>query len=134
MTIEFKKVQIRVSELQTNVVAVAPWEVAVLQAIYGEDEAKVVGTMDIDRAAPEPADEFARLAVRYGPKHAEMPVVAAVYGKFGPGVAALAQAIEKACGEVGTNGPLSDEQIDAISAEGDEAQAQVSAADIEDLL
>lgn len=137
MSIRFDKVTIRISELQTTTVTVAPWETPVLQAIYGE-EAEVTGSEEVDRAAPEANDEFARLAVRYGPKNAETPVVAAVYGSFGPGVAKLASEIKRSTSGVVSRleaadalevPQLTDEQIDAIAAQGDIAQSKVSPAD-----
>jgi hypothetical protein len=136
MSIKYQEVTIRISELQTQTVTVAPWEVPILQAIYGEGDAQVTGGADVDRDPPGAADEFARLANRYGPKNAETPVVAAVYGKFGPGVAALAEAIEKSAGSVGAKAPsgeLSDDQIDAIMAKGDAKQDAVTAG-IDDLI
>ena len=89
----FIKVQIRASELNTHIVVVAPWEVSVLQALYGEDAA-VVGEQEVSRELPDAADEFSRLASRYGPRNADMPVVASVYGNYGPGVNALAKEIK----------------------------------------
>ena len=123
-SIEFDVLLIRVSELQTTRVVVAPWETPVLRAMYGEDV----------------EDEFARLALKYGPKNSETPIVAAVYGNFGPGVAKLRNAINRVYGVDGSvieSGvaedevpELTEEQIDAISAAGDAAQAVVAPTEI----
>ena len=137
MTIEYEKVQVRCSEMQTQVVEVPHWETPVLQAIYGEEDAVVIGTVEVDRKPPDPQDEFARLANRYGPKNKETPVVAAVYGSFGPGVAALARVINN---DAPAEEPqpvadgLSDAEVDAIASAGDEKQAQVVGDSIDDLL
>lgn len=112
----FDKVTVRVSELQTTTVVCAPWETPILQAIYGEDEAVVTGEEEVDRELPDPQDEFTRLAVRYGPKNSDTPVVAAVYGNFGPGFRALERAMQ-ACVEQELEIPeLSDERIAEIAA------------------
>lgn len=128
MSIRFDKVTIRVSELQTTPVVVAPWETPILQAMYGE-EAQVVGHVEIERELPGAADEFARLAQRYGPKNSETPIVAAVYGNFGPGVNALGKAIRDAENgfeqEVLVGGEvvgLTDEEIDKVMAADEEKQ------------
>ncbi len=134
-SIEFDVLLIRVSELQTTRVVVAPWETPVLRAMYGED-VEEVGKEEVTRAAPDVEDEFARLALKYGPKNSETPIVAAVYGNFGPGVAKLRNTINRAYGVSGEGAvaiesgvdevpELTDEQIDAISAAGDAAQAAV---------
>lgn len=126
--IQFDKVEVRVSELQTTVVTCAPWETPILQAIYGEDSAEVIGQEAVDRKLPDPQDEFTRLAVRYGPKNAETPVVAAVYGNFGPGLNALRRAIS-ACAEVAEKPlevpELTTEQVAAIEAKYKDTQPEL---------
>jgi len=93
--LRFLELDIRVSELQTTRVSVASWEYPVLQAVWG-DSVNLSHETLIDRKAPDPADEFRRLANRYGSAEVEgTPFVAAVYGQFGPGVTALAQAIRE---------------------------------------
>lgn len=135
MTIRFDKVTIRVSELQTHTVVVGPWETPILQAMYGE-ECSVTGNENVKRPPPEAADEFARLAQRYGPKNSDMPIVAAVYGRYGPGVNALQSAINKAAGvpDAVVAAPvtppevepvLSDAEVDAIVAAGDDKQTEI---------
>ena len=93
--LRFLELDIRVSELQTTRVSVASWEYPVLQAVWG-DSVNFANEVLIDRKAPDPADEFRRLANRYGSAEVEgAPFVSAVYGQFGPGVTALAQAIRE---------------------------------------
>tara|TARA_R100001143_G_scaffold28420_2_gene28095 strand:+ start:13477 stop:13950 length:474 start_codon:yes stop_codon:yes gene_type:complete len=134
MKIKFDKVRIHVSELQTSVVEVAPWETPILQAIYGEEEAVVEESFEIERERPDAADEFARLANRYGPKNSDTPVVAAVYGSYGPGVAKLESAITEAFGAEGEApvpaSGLSNEEIAAIEAKDDAKQAAVVGTEI----
>lgn len=140
--VNYVKLEIRVSELQTQPTTVAPWEAEVLRAMYGEDVV-VVGALEIERDAPTARDEFARLANKYGPKNAQTPTVAAVYGNFGPGVKALQDAIDRAYGLLDAEVPaelneqvlsdaaalaapaLTDAQVDAVVANGDAAQALV---------
>lgn len=139
--INYVMLEIRLSELQTQATTVAPWEADVLRAMYGEDVV-AVGAKELERVPPTARDEFARLANRYGPKNAETPTVAAVYGNFGPGVKALQDAIDRAYGLLDAEVPspelddkilsgaaamaapaLTDEQVDALVANGDAAQA-----------
>lgn len=96
MKLRFLELDIRMSELHTQRVCVASWEHPVLQAVWGAG-VSVVNEVLIERKAPEPEDEFRRLANRYGSPEVEgAPYVAAVYGQFGPGVNSLARAIEDA--------------------------------------
>jgi hypothetical protein len=92
------KMTIRLSELHTQPVTVPAWEVPLVHAIHGEaaqDTGERVEVLTI--RAREADDEFNRLANRYrGAEVGAPPYVAAVYGSFGPGVKALAEAIEKA--------------------------------------
>lgn len=79
---------IKISSTHTQRVEVPRWEVPVLQVIHG-NAVEIVGQVVIDRAVPDPAAEFQRLAARYGPKNEKVPAVAAIYGNFGPGTTAL---------------------------------------------
>ena len=79
---------IKISATHTQRVEVPRWEIPVLRVIHGND-VTIVGQIIIDRAAPDPAAEFQRLATRYGPKNEKVPAVAAFYGNFGPGTTAL---------------------------------------------
>ena len=88
MNVIYDLLDVRISETHTQRVEIPRWEVPVLQAIHGNDAA-VTGQKIIKRPIPDPADEFTRLAARYGPKNAETPAVAQVYGNFGPGTIAL---------------------------------------------
>ena len=96
MKIRFFEIDIRVSELQTTRVSVASWEYPVLQAIWGASASFVQEVLVERKSTPDPADEFRRLANRYGSSEVEgPPYISAVYGQFGPGVAALAKAVEE---------------------------------------
>lgn len=96
MKLRFYELDVRVSELQTTRVSVASWEYPVLQAVWGDSVSFVNEVLVERKAAPDPTDEFRRLANRYGSAEVEgAPFVSAVYGQFGPGVAALAQAISE---------------------------------------
>jgi len=88
MNVIYDLADIRISETHTQRVEVPRWEIPVLQVIHGNDVV-VVGQKIVKRAIPEPADEFQRLANRYGPKNEDIPAVAAIYGNFGPGTTAL---------------------------------------------
>ncbi len=108
MGILYQKLDIRTSELTTTQVHVAAWESPVLQAVHGENVSFVSESVLEDRVAPEAADEFARLAERYkGETEESPPFVTAVYGQFGPGIAALQKAIEAATQEKGAKGVIS---------------------------
>lgn len=96
MSLIYDRVKVRLSELTTVQVKVPKWETAVLQAIYG-DSAQVVGEMVVNRRTPTADEEFTRLTSKYGPKGQDaVPFVAAVYGNFGIGLAALGNAIRGA--------------------------------------
>lgn len=92
MNVIYDIATVRMSEVSTHRIEVPRWEIPVLQAIHGND-LQVVGNVVVKRAIPEPSDEFQRLATRYGPKNEKTPAVAAVFGNFGPGTAALRNAI-----------------------------------------
>lgn len=103
--LKFMKVEIRRNESHTLPLEVAAWEVPILQAVHGDVE--VIEEKLVDREAPDAADEFARLANRYGQVRNEdggkgIPYVASVYGNFGPGTATLARAIKAAVVETVT--------------------------------
>lgn len=104
--IRYARVTIQRSELHTCETAVPLWEVPILEAIHGSREAgntaiTVHGETLVEREPPDPADEFTRLSNRYRKAKGEdgsfsMPFVAAVYGQFGVGTAALGRAIQEA--------------------------------------
>lgn len=119
MGILYQKLDIRTSELSTTRVEVAAWESPVLQAVHG-DNVSFVSESVVDRAAPEAGDEFVRLSERYkGETEETPPFVTAVYGQFGPGVAALQKAIEAATQQEGARGVSS-----AIAAEQNKAAGE----------
>ena len=95
---KFAIVNVKLSELHTQQLVVAPWEVPVLQAAHGDNDVSVVGEKDVKREPPDAADEFERLRNRYRAPAGEnaIPYVVQVYGSHGAGVNALADAIDKA--------------------------------------
>lgn len=88
MNTKFDVLDIKLSITQTQRVVCPKWETPVLQAQHG-DSVVIVDEKIYERRIPSPDDEFTRLALRYGPKNESNPYVSAVYGNFGPGVAAL---------------------------------------------
>lgn len=105
MGILFQKLDIRTSELCVTQVEVAAWESPILQAVHGDNVTFVSESVIEDRFVPEASDEYVRLAERYKAETEETPpFVAAVYGQFGPGVAALQKAMEAATQEKGAKG------------------------------
>lgn len=108
--IKYARLSIRRSELHTAEVAVPAWEVPLIEAVHGKAEegeaaVTVLGDVYVERTPPQPQDEYLRLQNRYrdaknddGSK--SLPYVAAVYGQFGVGQAALAGAIRAATTEV----------------------------------
>lgn len=91
--IRYVNVRITLNELSAHTKKVPEWELGVLQAQWGDNVQVVGDPVIVEGKLPEPRDEFERLAQLYGPKHAETPFVAAVFGNFGPGVNALQDAI-----------------------------------------
>jgi hypothetical protein len=92
-------VEIRKNEGATIPGAYPEWELPILQAVHGPDRVVVTGSKLIDRAPPEPQDEFDRLRNRYGQSlddngSKSTPFVHMVYGQLG--VQKLAAAIEAA--------------------------------------
>lgn len=74
---------------QMKVTAEVPmWEANVLVGLWGDD-AQIVETLVRDRELPDANNEFTRLAQKYGPRDEDIPIVARVYGSFGPGLRAL---------------------------------------------
>ena len=120
MGILYQKLDIRTSELKTTRVEVAAWESPVLQAVHGDNVTFVSESVLEDRVAPEAADEFARLSNRYkGETEETPPFVTAVYGQFGPGVAALQKAIEAATQEKGAKGITSEAAAEVNTSAGE---------------
>ena len=134
MGILYQKLDIRTSELTTTRVEVAAWESPVLQAVHGDNVTFVSESVLKDRVAPEAADEFARLSNRYkGETEETPPFVTAVYGQFGPGVAALQKAIEAATQEKGTKG-ITSEVAAEVNASAGEAIALEQESDVAALI
>lgn len=92
------KVEVTLNAMSKHSKVVPAWEVPVLEAQWGENLVIRDEAIFLDRELPEPSDEFERLSQQYGPKHADTPFVAAVYGNFGPGVNTLRDEISRAAG------------------------------------
>lgn len=94
----FAIVNVILSELHTQQLVIAPWEVPVLQAVHGDNDVSVVDSQEIDREPPDAADEFRRLENRYRAPSGEgaQAYVAQVYGSHAAGVQRLAAEIDKA--------------------------------------
>lgn len=74
----------------------APWEIPILQLIHDPGNVVESGETQVDFEIPEPADEWDRLAKRYGTDgETKIPYVAAAFGQGQNGLAALTAAIEK---------------------------------------
>jgi hypothetical protein len=102
LTVEITK------DKMSKVVSVVPqWEAQVLVALWG-DEAQITGESFEMRELPEVNDEFTRLADKYGPRDEDVPMVAKVYGSFGPGLQALEHEFA-----VSTMSPESEKGVDA---------------------
>jgi len=96
MSIRYQVVKVRLSEVSTRQVAVPPWEVPILQAVYG-GSVEIIDEEIVDRVAPTADDEYKRLVNRYSPgKEGGASVVAQVYGLFEAGIDKLDKEIGKA--------------------------------------
>jgi hypothetical protein len=89
------RVRVQLSELAAPIVTVPQWETPILKAVHGENDVRVLETVELDRDPPDAADEYRRLANLYRGE-GNSPVVAEVYGQHGAGVSQLAAAIAKA--------------------------------------
>lgn len=88
-------VRVQLSELAVPVVAVPQWETPLLKAVHGENDVRVLETVEFEREPPDAADEYKRLANVYRGE-GNSSVIAEVYGQHGAGVSQLAAAIAKA--------------------------------------
>ena len=86
--VKYLLVEITKGKMSKIPAKVPQWEAQVLVALWGE-EAQIVGESYEMRELPEVNDEFTRLANKYGPRDEDVPMVARVYGSFGPGLKAL---------------------------------------------
>lgn len=91
--VKYLLVEITKGKMSKIPARVPQWEAQVLVALWGE-EAQIVGESFEMRELPEVNDEFTRLANKYGPRDEDVPMVARVYGSFGPGLKALEQEFE----------------------------------------
>lgn len=116
--IRYVRLSVRRSELHTAEITVPAWELPLVEAVHGSrDEGStavtVLGDVFVEREAPNAGDEFVRLSNRYKLAKNEdgspsLPFVAAVYGQFGVGTAALASAIRNATVESSEKDALAD--------------------------
>jgi len=87
-------VEVTQDKMMKTIARVPQWEAHILLALWGDD-ANIVGENYEDRAVPTSVeDEFQRLADKYGPKDSDVPLVAQVFGSFGPGLRSLANEID----------------------------------------
>lgn len=94
---KYARVQVNRSETTTITKDVAPWEVAILAAVNGDDRIVVIGETPVNRALPDAGMEYDRLVTKYKVDPATgVEYVASVYGVGRRGVEALAKEIEKA--------------------------------------
>ena len=88
--VKYLTVEITKDKMTKIVVTLPQWEAQVAVALWG-DEAQITGESFEMHELPKVNGEFTRLADKYGPRDEEVPVVAKVYGSFGPGLRALEQ-------------------------------------------
>ncbi len=83
-------------------IRVAPWELPVLEVVFGEGNIQLTGDVthvvkDPDKAYPAPGIEFDRLTKKYGADpETGIPYVVTAYGTARNGISALQRAIEEA--------------------------------------
>jgi hypothetical protein len=109
-------VQIARSEAFKSARDFRPWEVPILEQIHGASVA-VVGEKDVPKIDwPSAAEEYDRLAQRYGkPEGSEQPYVAIVYGV---GLSGLQRAIDEAQAEAESRDAIPYVPVQPISAAG----------------
>ena len=91
--------QLRVqrSELSTHTEVMYPWEMAILQHLFGDLAVKEVGESFEDRDVPDAQGEFDRLVSRYGmDNESGIPHAVQVYGSGRIGLQTLKAEIDKA--------------------------------------
>jgi hypothetical protein len=94
---KYARVQVNRSETTTITKDVAPWEVAILAAVNGDDRIVEIGETPVNRALPDAGVEYDRLVRKYKVDPATgVEYVASVYGPGRRGVESLAKEIEKA--------------------------------------
>lgn len=96
--LRYERVKVKRDERTTHNRAVAPWEIPMLEFLFGEGNVEALGEYEIVRQDyPAPQEEFHRLKVRYGrnPETHEDNVVS-VFGNARRGVEALSVMIDKA--------------------------------------
>lgn len=88
LKVKYLNVEITKGKMSKIVTSLPQWEAQVLVALWGE-EAQIIGEGFVVRELPDVNDEFTRLANKYGPRDEDVPIVARVYGSFGPGLRSL---------------------------------------------
>jgi hypothetical protein len=68
------------NESDTVVSSYFPWEIPLLQALYGAERVVEVGEVTVEREYPSAEAEFDRLSRRYGSNADNVPLVVSVYG------------------------------------------------------
>jgi hypothetical protein len=94
----YERVKITRDERTVYNRACLPWEVPVLEFMFGEGNLVHTGAFEENSAPyPDPKEEFHRMMTTYGsdPENG-IPHVASVYGQAGQGHRALARAIREA--------------------------------------
>lgn len=89
------RVEVTQNKLLKTVAEVPQWEAQVLLALWGEDARVIEKPRFVERRLPlSVEDEFQRLVDKYGPRDEDTPIVAKVYGSYGPGLRALNREID----------------------------------------
>jgi hypothetical protein len=103
----YERVMIKRDTQTTHNRAVPPWEIPILEMIFGEGNVEQTGVFEevfdtqgdekVPRDYPEAAEEYDRLVSRYKKDpETKIEIVAEVYGQSRKGIKALAEAIEEA--------------------------------------
>jgi hypothetical protein len=103
----YERVMIKRDTQTTHNRACCPWEIPILEMIFGEGNVEPTGIFEevfdtangetYPRDYPEPAEEYDRLVSRYKKDpETKIELVAEVYGQSRKGIKALAEAIEEA--------------------------------------
>lgn len=109
-------VNVRLSELGTQQLDIAPWEVPIM-AYTHKEQIEVVGESVNDQRVPLPEEEWDRLEKRYGvDKETHVPRVAMAYGQGMNGMQALRREMAPHLEE--------QEKLDAAAARAEDERAQ----------
>lgn len=95
----YERVMIKRDTQTTHNRAVPPWEIPILEMIFGEGNVEQTGIFEEveGRDYPEATEEYDRLVSRYKKDpETKIEIVAEVYGQSRKGIKALAEAIDEA--------------------------------------